>query len=159
MLLTWTYSPSSIPIILRFDLFMVSHISWIFCIFWVKLLLNLMLSLTDQSISSISLFYLLYSAVHACNCGSWLFSHDFCFYNSLGLCLIYCLNFSFQVLNNFFHMFYFFFLIFFKGFAYVFHFLFVFSSISLREFLISSLRISNILLKFYLGQFLLLHLY
>ena len=43
-------SPSSIPIILKFVLFIVSQISWMFC---VKNLLDLMFSLTNESISSI----------------------------------------------------------------------------------------------------------
>ena len=45
VLLSWT-SPSFIPIILRFGLSMVSHISWIL---GIKLLLDLMFSLTDES--------------------------------------------------------------------------------------------------------------
>ena len=44
-------------------------------------------------------------------------------------------------------------MVFFKGMVYFFQFLFVFSSISLREFFISSLRASNILLNLFFRSF------
>ena len=49
VLLSWTSSLSSTLIILRFGLFTGFHISWIFC---AKLYLDLMFSLTNESISS-----------------------------------------------------------------------------------------------------------
>ncbi|KAL6054253.1 hypothetical protein STEG23_008469 [Scotinomys teguina] len=48
--LSWYSSPSSIPIIRRLGLFMVSQISWTFC---VMTFLDLVFSLTVESISSI----------------------------------------------------------------------------------------------------------
>ena len=48
--LTWTSFLFSIDIILRFGLFMGFYISWIFC---AKSYLDLMFSLTDESVSSI----------------------------------------------------------------------------------------------------------
>ncbi|KAL6084498.1 hypothetical protein STEG23_009279 [Scotinomys teguina] len=47
---SWYSSPSSIPIIHMLDLFMVSQISWTFCF---MTFLDLVFSLTDESISSI----------------------------------------------------------------------------------------------------------
>jgi hypothetical protein len=49
--LSWDSSPSSIPIILRFHLFIVSSTFWIF---WVRSFLHFAFSLTDMSIFSIS---------------------------------------------------------------------------------------------------------
>jgi hypothetical protein len=50
----WDFSSSSIPVILRLGLFMVSQISWMF--YDVRIALDLMFSFTDVSISSIVSF-------------------------------------------------------------------------------------------------------
>ncbi|KAL6048962.1 hypothetical protein STEG23_028086 [Scotinomys teguina] len=52
LILSWYSSPSSIPIIHRLGLFMVSQISWTFCF---MTFLDLVFSLTDESVSSILL--------------------------------------------------------------------------------------------------------
>ncbi|KAL6045008.1 hypothetical protein STEG23_012821 [Scotinomys teguina] len=50
---SWYSSPSSIPITQKLGLFMVSQISWTFC---VMTFLDLLFTLTDESISSIVFF-------------------------------------------------------------------------------------------------------
>ena len=69
---------------------------------------------------------------------------------SLGLCILYYLYFGHQVLNCFPYLFDCFFLVFlgiFEGFIISSNFLFVFSSISLREFFTSCLRVSIIFIR------------
>ena len=133
-------SPSSIPIILKFVLFIVSQISWMFC---VKNLLDLMFSLANESIFFYcifntwdSFFYLMYSVCYSCLCSSCSFTQIFHIQNSLGLCFLYYPYFSLQVLTYLLHLFVF------SLFSWVSlndllissNFLFVFSSVSLREF-------------------------
>jgi len=72
--LSWLSSLSSIPIIFRFGLFILSQISWIFC---VRKFLDLTFSWTAVSISfilslyfSYTLSHLLSSAGAACVCSS-----------------------------------------------------------------------------------------
>ena len=109
-------SPSSIPIILKFVLFIVSQISWMFC---VKNLLDLMFSLANESIFFYcifntwdSFFYLMYSVCYSCLCSSCSFTQIFHIQNSLGLCFLYYPYFSLQVLTYLLHLFDCFFLIF-----------------------------------------------
>jgi hypothetical protein len=78
MPLIWVSSSSSIPMILRFDLYIVSQISRMFC---VRTVLDLAFSLTDVSISSIiSLLPQILSSTSCipsfedCLCGSCLSS-------------------------------------------------------------------------------------
>ena len=71
--LSWESLLSSIPIILRFGLLIVSWISWMF---WVRSFLHFAFSLTVVSMFSMGssipeiLFYLLYSVGDACIYGS-----------------------------------------------------------------------------------------
>lgn len=67
-------SPSSIPIILRFELYIMSWISWMF--WWELFKLFIFFDWWGSVFYGIfydwySLFCLLYSAIDACTCSSW----------------------------------------------------------------------------------------
>ena len=135
--LSLSSSPST-PIIFTFGLFIVSQISWMFC---GKNLLDLQFSFVYFLYSIFrawdSFFYLLYSVVYTCLCSSCSFTQIFYIHPSLDLCFLYYLHFCLKVLNCFHYLFDCFF-----RFSWVYlrdllifsNFLFVVSSISLREF-------------------------
>lgn len=97
----WTVnpSPSSIPDILTFDLFTVSHISWIICV-----LLFLELTFVDQCIHFFDcifnarefLFCLLYNASKAVICGFCVKAQICQFQKCLSLCFLFYFYFHFS---------------------------------------------------------------
>ena len=90
MFLDWDYSP--ILLILRFDLFIVSQTSWMFC---VRKFLDLTFYLTDASVSSIISTPEIFSSISctvcdACVCSSCSLAYVPHFQDSLSLCFLYC---------------------------------------------------------------------
>ena len=99
--LNWNSSPSSTSTIFRFDLWILSQISWIF---YARRLLYLTFSLTDIFISSIeSSTPKILSSISCIPLGNSSHSNflNFHLQYSLSLCLLYCFYFHFHVWSSF----------------------------------------------------------
>jgi hypothetical protein len=151
---SWDSSPSSIPIILRLDLFVVSTFSSMFC---VRNFLALTFSLTHAPISSIVLSMSEILSSISCILLVMLasvFPVLFPRFYFLSLCFLYCFYFYFWVLYSFvyfLHLFNCIFLYVFKGcICFLFKDLYLCCYIfqSLRDLFISSLQTSIIFLRF-----------
>lgn len=103
--LSWDYFAASIPIVLRFGLFIVSLIFWMFCVmnfFRFNIVFDQCINLFYCIFYAWdSVFYLLYSVDDACICNS--FPLPWVFYlldslTSLTLCFLYSFYFHFPVL-------------------------------------------------------------